>query len=473
MNRPDASILNTETADTRSEQSTGLSGYWLVLARGICVVVFGFSLLVFFADLPGYAGQLHLVCRSSVCSLWQFTPKSVLELQQIGLTVNSYAIFSLILSIISIFVWSVVGAIIAWRKSNDWMALLVSILMVSFGVAGQGALDFNQLTTILAPSSSPWFGPTIVVCFLAVFLFLLVFLLFPDGRFVPGWMRWFLVAGIALAGGGAILFIFHVPFSQWRYPLIFGGIMGTDAPVMFAQLYRYRSVSTPTQRQQTRWIVLGVIVGMLMLVGAYLPPLLYSSLNHDSLYFLMIKPVSTLIFFFPPMCFGIAILRYRLWDIDIIINRTLVYGTLTVLLALVYLGLVISLESLMRLFTRQVLQSPIIIVASTLVIAALFNPLRRRIQVFIDRRFYRSKYDAARALAAFSATLSHEVDLDDLSWQLVTVVQEAMQPTHVSLWLRPPEHDGKHRAPWRTNPSNKWDETKMSLDRDKYNNPVH
>lgn len=444
MNSPKASTLSMVSADTRSEHSTQLSGSWLILARGICVALFGFSLTVFFADLPEYFAQLHTVCGGSACTLWQLTPTSVLALQQVGLTVESYAIFSVALGIISVFVWSTVGAIIAWRKSNDWMALLVSILLVTTGVAGQSAPDFNTLTSPLVASSSPWFGPTMVVCFfLAVFLILLVFLLFPDGRFVPGWMRWLLVAGIALTGGGAILFIFHASFSQWLYPLIFVGIVGTEAPGLFAQLYRYRYVSTPTQRQQTKWIVLGVIVGLLVVVGAYLPPLLFSSLNHPGLYFLIVKPVATLILLFPPLCFGIAILRYRLWDIDIIINRTLVYGTLTASLALVYLGLVIALQFLFR--GLMSLNSDIAIVASTLVIAALFQPLRHRIQAIIDRRFYRRKYDAAKIVAAFISTLRNEVDLTQLSEQLVAVVQETMQPAHVSLWLRKPTRTENQR----------------------------
>jgi len=138
-----------------------------------------------------------------------------------------------------------------------------------------------------------------------------------------------------------------------------------------------------------------------------------------------------------PVCTYIAILKYRLYDIDIVINRTLVYGSLTALLATVYFGGVATTEAIFSAFTGQQQQPQLAIVVSTLVIAALFNPLRRRIQAFIDRRFYRRKYDARKTLEAFSAKLRNETDLDALSGDLVGVVRETMQPAHVSLWLRP------------------------------------
>jgi hypothetical protein len=139
---------------------------------------------------------------------------------------------------------------------------------------------------------------------------------------------------------------------------------------------------------------------------------------------------------------GVAIVYDRLWDIDIVIHRTLVYGILTASLALVYFGSVAMAQAVLHALTDQREQPQLVVVASTLVIAALFNPLRGRIKSFIDRRFYRSKYDARKTLEAFSATLNQETDLDALSEDLVSVVKGTMQPTHVSLWIRP-ETDAK------------------------------
>jgi hypothetical protein len=154
---------------------------------------------------------------------------------------------------------------------------------------------------------------------------------------------------------------------------------------------------------------------------------LYKAVDNVTWFALLVVPVFTYI----------AILKYRLYDTDLVINRALVYGFLTAFLAAVYFGGVTATEAIFRALTGQEQQPQLAIVVSTLVIAALFNPLRRRIQAFIDRRFYRSKYDAAKTLEAFSAKLRDETDLDALSDDLVGVVRETMQPAHVSLWLRP------------------------------------
>jgi hypothetical protein len=197
------------------------------------------------------------------------------------------------------------------------------------------------------------------------------------------------------------------------------------------QVYRYRLVSNFDQRQQTKWVVLGIVAAatgycMFLVINLLQGGIVANLLGYTAalvlLSFLMISIV-------------VAVLRYRLYDIDLLINRTLVYGTLTATLVAIYFGGIVLLQRVFVVFTGQ--QSTLAVVASTLLIAALFNPLRMRIQAFIDRSFYRRKYDARKTLEAFSFKLRDETDLEELSGDLVGVVRETMQPTHVSLWLRP------------------------------------
>jgi hypothetical protein len=216
--------------------------------------------------------------------------------------------------------------------------------------------------------------------------------------------------------------------------------------LVIAQMYRYRYVSTLVQRQQTKWVVYGFTANIVVSFGAFLPMLIFPR----SLSPLLFIPVFIGAAFLYPFTMGVAILRYRLWDIDVLINRTLVYGTLTVILTGLYVGLVIGLQALLRGIISQ--DSGVAIVISTLAISFLVQPLRRRIQRIIDRRFYRSKYDAAKTVAAFSDILRQEVDLDQLREHLLAVVQQTMQPSHVSLWSRPPEREGTPRVPWRATP---------------------
>ena len=166
--------------------------------------------------------------------------------------------------------------------------------------------------------------------------------------------------------------------------------------------------------------------------------------ERSSLYLLALNEAGFLLPLFISLSFGFAMLRSRLWEIDVLINRTLVYGTLTLILTGGYVGLVIGLQALLRGVISQ--DNNVAIVLSTLAIATLFQPLRARLQALIDRRFYRRKYDATKTLQAFSASLRNEVDLQQLSEQLVAVVQETMQPSHVSLWLRPPEPSRKGKG---------------------------
>ena len=217
------------------------------------------------------------------------------------------------------------------------------------------------------------------------------------------------------------------------------------SPVLFAstggaaaiQVYRYARRYTPVQRQQTKWVIFSLAFGTVLTIGYSVAPVFWPTLNTPGSVYRMAN-IAILLTYLTPVTLGIgiAILRHRLYDIDVIIRRTLIYGSLTAILVGVYFGMVVGLQSLVTALTRQTNPQPAIIVASTLLIAMLANPLRRQVQAAIDRRFYRAKYDAARTLEKFAATLRTETHLRELSEQLMAVAQETMRPVSVSLWLQ-------------------------------------
>ena len=271
---------------------------------------------------------------------------------------------------------------------------------------------------------------------LALALAPFLLLLFPTGR-LPS-RRWRPIAWIA-AASGTVLFALILLFDN---PDKVGGVITAVTLVVVSILFagigisalslviRYRRASG-VERQQLKWLALAAVLAALSLVGQPLGEALWNLLD---------AATTTTLY----VAVGVAILRYRLFDIDIIINRALVYGSLTATLALVYVGSVLSLQYALRVLTGQ--ESTLAVVASTLAIAALFSPLRRRVQAFVDRRFYRRKYDAAKTLAAFNARLRDETDIEALSEDLVSVAQGTMQPEHASLWLRETNGKGVNRA---------------------------
>ncbi len=206
------------------------------------------------------------------------------------------------------------------------------------------------------------------------------------------------------------------------------------------KVYRYFWRSDDIQRQQIKWVMYTLLLIVILIGGVVIPfafrPPDPTRLGPDLIVAMIHLCLFRLSFALVFAAIGVAMLRYRLWDIDVIIRRTLQYSVLSGLLALTYFGLVIVLQSVFTAITGQQ-QNDFVTVASTLALAALFNPVRRRVQDVIDRRFYRKKYDAAKTLAAFAATCRDETDLDKLTARLVEVVQETMQPEHVSLWLKP------------------------------------
>jgi hypothetical protein len=421
---------------SRSAEGTRLYGRRLVLARVVWAAVVVFTLSIFLLSLPGYFAQLKTVCVGDTCvySYGQLTPGTAKALQNLGLSTGGYAVSILALAIASGLVFFGVACVLFWRRSDDWMAMFVSLFLVTFGVN----FSVQAQATLATNVQTFWYWSHTVLIGLGWVSFSLLLYLFPDGRFVPRWTR---LLAVFVVASNLFLDASSVPISTFP-PWMLGAIfLINGGSGVVAQIYRYVRVSGPVQRQQTKWVVFGLAATALVIFGRLVPLLIFPSLSASSSpYFLVstyVYPTGLLLI---PLTLGIAILRYRLWDIDTIINKALVYGGLSLLLVAVYLGLIVGLESLLGLVSGQASQ-PVVIVVSTLVIAALFQPLRHRMQAIIDRRFYRRKYDAARTLAAFNATLRNEVDLSQLSEQLVAVVQETMQPASVSLWLRTPSQE--------------------------------
>jgi hypothetical protein len=335
--------------------------------------------------------------------------------------------------------WCGVGFLIFWRRSDDWLALLAAFVLVTYNISFTGNPPYA-----LALAYPVLAFPLSFLSFLGTASDGVFFLLFPNGRFIPRWVGLillFVIIQAFLSSFPSPTSNFELNWPIWGYGLTALVIYGT---IVYSQIHRYRRVSTYVQRQQTKWIVLGLTAAIgivLVFLGVFVViPSLGNSLLFNEAWNFIIPGAFLLI----SLSFGFSILRYRLYDIDVLINRTLVYGTLTVLLGLVYFGLIFALQFLLRGIISQ--NNSVAIVVSTLAIAALFQPLRHRIQAIIDRRFYRRKYDAAKVVEAFSANLRNEVDLDQLSENLITVVRDTMQPAHVSLWLRKGGQEKKQDA---------------------------
>lgn len=407
-------------------------GWWLTLA--LTLVLIPPSMLQVYQDQRS-------VCQSSACKPDQLDVTAAHNLRAIGWTTQTYATFGLVLSIVSMLVWLSVGLYIAWRKWTDVMALLISAQAVTQSV--------SQVVAVETFTYSIWLIPAVLMSFVSSLVLFLLFALFPSGKFVPRWLKWV-----------TIFFVIFDLFTSGVFstsPNAIGSVIAATANVLWfvfmgiliaCQIYRYARISTPVERQQTKWVIFAFSFVIIAELALALPQAFIASIAQpDSLYNISLNPADTLILLVAPFCIAIAIMRYRLYDIDVIIKRTLVYGPLTAILAALYFGLVIGAQQLTHRLTGQlVAQQPVVIVLTTLLIAALFTPLRRWLQRGIDRRFYRSRYDASRTLAAFSASLRSEINAQQLHDQLLAVVEDTMQPSSVMLWLRPASEAGQRAA---------------------------
>jgi hypothetical protein len=405
--------------------STRLRGRWLLAARIAWILLFAVALASFLVSLRNTRGGIeHPTSDNAVLQ-----PSAVDALSHAGIALDTYLWVSIGVACVVLVVSVALALILVLRRGDDWMVLLVSVFLVVYTASNVG-LPSN------GSSANSNFFPDVAFAILvgqqnvpALVIPFAVFLLFPSGRFVPRWSRPLFAAAIIWAIGIAVAPTLFDGLLFLGYPLFIGAII-------VCIVYRYRRTSTPVERQQTKWVIVGLVVSLLanqaFWISTQFTPL--GQTLYPPLSFLAYQLVLLLV----PVTFFVAIQRHRLYDIDTIINRALIYGSLTAILAGVYIAGVIGVQSIVNAIARTPggKTSPVLIVVTTLLIAALFQPLRRFIQRFIDRRFYRSKYDTHETLETFSTTLRQEVDLSALTGQLVTVVNETMQPEHISLWLR-------------------------------------
>jgi hypothetical protein len=365
---------------------------------------------------------------------------------------------AVLIFVVPFLTFPLVGALIASNRPKNpigWICLAVGIfwmlanLSSSYGmyglrVASPGSVPFPAAIG----SVGEWMWAP------AVGLGICLILLFPDGR-LPS-RRWrllawlsgaaiFLVsAGFALSPGPMEgLLGIRNPFGLEEYPWIADAAQGVILLLFLCILASAASLvlrflrSGGEEREQIKWLAFAAsILGLVGFSSFVIPGIIVPDATGGAnrLWENLLEDAVTLSFAGVPVAVGVAVLKYRLYDIEVVINRTLVYGTLTATLVALYFGGIVVLQRVFVFLTGQ--KSTLAVVASTLLIAALFNPLRRRIQSFIDRSFYRRKYDARKTLEAFSAKLRDETDLESLNNDLVGVVRETMQPAHVSLWLR-------------------------------------
>src|SRR5215211_6860525 len=419
----------TEPMIRPDSTASTLCGRSLVLARVVWVAVAVLAVGLFAAGVPARYAELRSVCADGEeCAIGRLYPEDVQTLGDLGFSLGSYAAYTLTLEVGFVMVFFASAAVIFWRKSDEWVALLVALFLMTFGGTLPGVVA-------ALPAAHPdWWLPVRFVELLGSVSLFLFFYLFPDGRFVPRWTRW--LAVVALVWQMAFTFFPDSPFStEPSNPLPSSGFVMLFSFVstgLFAQIYRYRRVSSMVQRQQTKWVVFGVVAAMLVAFGLLLPFYIYPSLDQPgSLYNLISTMPITLSLLLIPLSIGVAILKYRLFDIDLIINRTLVYGVLTASIVGVYVAIVGGLAELLH--TRGSLLASLL---ATGLVAVLFAPLRDLLQRSVNRLMYGEREDPYGVLSRLGQRLEATLEPHAVLPAVAETVAHALKLPHVTIELK-------------------------------------
>lgn len=361
-------------ADSASTATLRLMGTRLTIARVLWILVAVVSAVLFLADIPVYAEAIH----ASALTVYG----SSLDAAQ----VMAIALWLVVRRTLTYFVIWLIGAVIFWRRSDSLIALIISgglicagfnLMQITASYRQPGALFSQDIVSFVAT----------FIGYLGLLFEVALFFILPSGTFVPSWTRWlFLFWTVGLA-----VVMIVIPAESVREPINYGFLV-FFMPGIYAQFYRYRRVSDPIQRQQTKWVVIGTLIAGVVgsvyhvLIPALFWPALESNIPFRLVYSLGLGTIWNVCLVLVPISFMVAALRYRLWDVDLVVNRSLVYGALTAILALVYFGIILLLQGGFELVLGGE-RSSVAIAASTLVIAGLFQPVRKRVQTAIDHRF--------------------------------------------------------------------------------------
>jgi len=381
---------------------------------------------VFIASLPASFATLKMPCTAVACSeiVGQLTVVDVQALQKLGLSLDTYAYYWITLNSVVGLAWCLMGGILVWRKSNDWLVLLVALMLISVGT---GAITDNLL---LRPSL--WLIPENWLYLIKSLAVLFSLALFPNGRFVPRWTGWIpLIYPAQMVCYLLFLHQLHVPgWSLYRNPLNAVAWFGCEGVLAAAQLYRYLRVSNRVERQQTKWVAFSFLILLLADFGetatVHLVPI-----QHIGLLYVLILSVFTCMFFAFPFAVGIAILRSRLWDIDIIINRALVYGLLTVCIVGIYVFVVGYLGALLHSSGSL----PVSLLATGLV-AILFQPLRERLQRGANRLLYGQRDNPYQVISRLGQRLEAALEPEAVLSTLVETVAQALKLPYTAITLK-------------------------------------
>ena len=405
-----------------------LRGRWLLLARAAWMAITVLTLTLFGAGIPAQYARLATACPAAPCVSGQLRPESVRALHRLGLSLGFFATYALTLIILFAVVYGGVAAIIFWRRSDDRMALFVSITLIVFGL-----LTFSGVANALAEAHPGLWLPVTCLIYLGSTAFILFLFLFPDGHFVPHWTRWIALAWMIQSLPSSFFPGSWIATSSWY--LVAGIVVwsGALAAVIYSQVYRYRRVSSRVQRLQTKWVVYGVSVAVVgVLVGIMtldiLDPLpttpesMALALVGDALVYGALLCI--------PISLAIAMLRSRLFDVDTLISRTLIYGALTACVVALY---VLIVGSLNVLFQTQ--GDLLIALVATGVVAVLFQPLRERLLRAVNRLIYGQRDEPYAVVSRMSRQLETAIAPDALLRTIAETVAQALKLPYVAVAL--------------------------------------